>query len=109
MGAAISLVVLLCAAVLADSCAEGSGSHSYWKIDDLVLRVYDWDNGGTTGTFGFKSYYSGTNTTVECLAENVDLAKLGDAWSKCKSPGTEFRLNFDDLSLSLKETWACSG
>ena len=75
----------------------------------MVLRVYDWDNGGTTGTFGFKSYYSGTNKTVECLVKDVDLAKLGDAWSPCKSPGVEFQFHFDDLSLSLKETWACSG
>ncbi|GAB1312036.1 hypothetical protein MFIFM68171_02246 [Madurella fahalii] len=109
MRAATSFVALLYGVALADSCAESFGSHSYWRIDDLVLKVYNWDNGGTTGTFGFKSYYSGTNMTVECLAKDVDLAKLGDAWSKCNSPGTEFRLDFNELILSLKETWTCSG
>lgn len=109
MLAATSFVALLCGAALADNCAESAASHVYWTIDELVLKVYDWDNHGTTGTFGFKSHYSGTNITVECLAKDVDLAKLGDAWSKCNSPGTEFRLDFHDLTLSLKETWTCSG
>jgi len=107
MRAATSLVALLCEVALADICAEISGSHSYWRIDDLVLKVYNWDNGGTTGTFGFKSYYSGTNKTVECLAKDVDLAKLEDTWSPCNSPGSEFQFHFADLSLSLKETWPC--
>ncbi|KAK0751414.1 hypothetical protein B0T18DRAFT_435777 [Schizothecium vesticola] len=109
MRAATSLVALLCEAALADNCPESSGSRSYWRIDDLVLKVYNWDNGGTTGTFGFKSYYSGTNKTVECLAKDVDLAKLGDVWSPCSSPESEFQFHFADLSLSLKETWPCSG
>jgi len=109
MLAATSFVALLCGAALADNCTESAASHSYWTIDELVLRVYNWDNQGTTGTFGFKSHYSGTNLTVECLAKDVDLAKLGDRWSTCNSPGTEFRLDFHDLTLSLKETWTCSG
>jgi hypothetical protein len=108
MRTATSLVALLCSVALADSCAESSGSHSYWRIDGLVLKVYNWDNGGTTGTFGFKSYYSGTNKTVECSAKDVDLAKLEDTWSPCNSSGSEFQFHFADLSLSLKETWLCS-
>ena len=111
MRAAIGLVVasLLCGVGLADSCADGATGHSYWKIEDLVLKVYNWDNGGTTGTFGFKSYYSATNKTVDCVAKDVDLAKLGSAWSSCSTAGTEFKFDFTDLSLSLKETWTCSG
>lgn len=109
MRAATFVVALLCGAGLADNCADSSGAHSYWKIDELVLRVYNWDNGGTTGTFGFQSYYSATNKRVECIVKDVDLAKLGGAWSKCSADGTEFQFNFKDLSLSLKETWSCPG
>ncbi|KAK0646781.1 hypothetical protein B0T16DRAFT_328912 [Cercophora newfieldiana] len=109
MRAATSLLALVCGVVLADTCADSLSSHSYWRIDELVLKVYDWDNGGSTGTFGFKSYYSATNKTAECLAENVDLAKLGNTWSKCNEPGTEFQFNFKDISLALRETWICSG
>lgn len=47
--------------------------------------------------------------TVECLAKDVDLAGLGDAWSECNSPGTEFWLDFKELNLSLKEKWTYSG
>ncbi|KAK4185479.1 hypothetical protein QBC35DRAFT_516873 [Podospora australis] len=103
-----ALLSLLCGVVptLADNCASQS-SQAYWIIDDLVLKVYDWDNGGTTGTFGFKSYYSATNKTVECLAEDVDLAKLGEVWSTCNTPGTEFRFDFTEISLTVKETWTC--
>lgn len=109
MRAAASLVPLFCGLAFADGCVESAGSYAYWRIDDLVLKVYDWDHGGTTGTFGFTSYYSGTDLTVECLAEDVDLTKLADAWYECGNPGTEFKLNFEELSLSLKETWTCSG
>ncbi|KAK3348949.1 hypothetical protein B0T25DRAFT_458099 [Lasiosphaeria hispida] len=120
MRAATSLVALLCGASLAlggnfvqhmaDNCTEISRSPSYWKIDYLVLKVYNWDNGGSTGTFGFRSYYSATNRTVECMAQDVDLAKLGNgSWSKCNTTGTEFRFNLTDISLTMKETWTCSG
>src|ERR1044071_3055095 len=100
MRAATSLLALLCGVTLADNCAESS--RSYWTIDHLVLKVYNWDNGGTMGTFGFRSYYSATNKTAECLAQDVDLAKLGDAWSKCSTPGTEFRFDFTEISLTVK-------
>ena len=94
----------------ADDCTERSQSRSYWRIEDFVLKVYDWDNGGSMGTFGFKSYYSATNTTVECMVQDVDLAKLEDGpWSKCSTPGTEFRFDFTDVSLTMKETWTCLG
>ena len=94
----------------ADNCTESSQSPSYWRIDDLVLKVYNWDNGGSMGTFGFRSYFSATNTTVECMAQGVDLAKLGDGpWSKCNTTGTEFRFDFTDVSLTMKETWTCLG
>jgi len=127
MKAATSLVALLCGVGLAypstvyspgggfvqyvvDNCTESSQSPSYWRIDDLVLKVYDWDNGGSMGTFGFKSYYSATNTTVECIVQDVDLAKLGDGqWSKCNTTGTEFQFDLTDISLTMKETWTCSG
>ena len=130
MGSATFLVALLCGVSLAyqgtvgieralgghlvkngaDNCTESSQSPSYWRIEDFVLKVYDWDNGGSTGTFGFKSYYSATNTTVECMVQDVDLSKLEDGpWSKCKSAGTEFRFDFTDISLTVKETWTCSG
>jgi hypothetical protein len=94
----------------AGNCTESSRSPSYWRIDDLVLRVYNWDNGGSTGTFGFRSYFSATNTTVECTAQDVDLARLGDGpWSKCNTAGTEFRFDLTDISLTMKETWTCFG
>jgi len=94
----------------ADTCTKSAQSSSYWSIDKLVLKVLDWDNGGSIGTFGFRSYYSATNATVECLAQNVDLAKLGDGpWSKCSTAGTEFRFDMADMSLSLRGTWTCSG
>lgn len=94
----------------ADDCTERSLSSSYWEIDDLVLKVYDWDNGGSMGTFGFRSYYSATNTTVECMVQDVDLAKLEDGpWSQCNTTGTEFRFDLTDISLTVKETWTCSG
>ncbi|KAK0744464.1 hypothetical protein B0T21DRAFT_380730 [Apiosordaria backusii] len=93
--------------VAAEDCTATSQYPSYWKIDDLVLKVYDWDNGGSMGTFGFTSYSSATNRTVECLAQDVDLAKL--QWSQCSDPGVEFQFDFDDMSLSLRETWTCSG
>lgn len=94
----------------ADNCTEDSQSPSYWRIDELVLKVYDWDNGGSMGTFGFVSYYSATNMTVECMAEDVDLAELEDGpWSKCNTTGTEFRFDLTDISLTMKETWTCSG
>lgn len=120
MRAASSLVALLCGVGLAldsnvvqyvaDDCIESSRSPSYWKIEDLVLKVYNWDNGGSMGTFGFRSFYSATNRTVECMVQDVDLAKLGDGpWSKCNTSGTEFRFDFTDISLSVKETWTCSG
>ncbi|KAK1749406.1 hypothetical protein QBC47DRAFT_366201 [Echria macrotheca] len=119
MHATISLLVLLGGEALAlggtfvpqatDNCTANSGSRSYWTIDDLILKVYNWDNGGSMGTFGFRSYYSGTNKTVECLVENVDLAKLGDGpWSKCGSTGTQFRFDLNDISLAMRETWTCS-
>jgi len=119
MRAATSLVALLCGVSLAqdgnpvqhdvvETCAERSRSRVYWTIDDFTLKVYNWDNGGSMGTFGFRSYYSATNKTVECTVQDVDLAKLGDgAWSKCGATGTEFRFNFADISLTMKETWAC--
>ncbi|KAK0616633.1 hypothetical protein B0T14DRAFT_393615, partial [Immersiella caudata] len=92
----------------ADECAASAGARSYWKIDNLILKVYDWDSGGTTGTFGFKSYYSATNKTVDCIAQDVDLAKLADGpWLKCDTPGTEFRFDFTDISLTIRETWTC--
>ncbi|KAK4194621.1 hypothetical protein QBC40DRAFT_259815 [Triangularia verruculosa] len=91
----------------AEDCTTTSQSPSYWSINDLVLKVYDWDNGGLTGTFGFTSYSSATNRTAECLAQDVDLATL--RWFKCSDPGVEFRFDFDEMSLSLRETWTCSG
>ncbi|KAK4171013.1 hypothetical protein QBC36DRAFT_200239 [Triangularia setosa] len=106
------LVALLCRVTLAnEDCTTTSQSPSYWRIDGLVLKVYNWDNGGSMGTFGFTSYSSATNRTVECLVQDVDLAKLGEdaPWSKCSDSGVEFRFDFDDLSLSLRETWTCSG
>lgn len=107
MRAATPLLALLCGLSLADNCGEGS---SHWRIDEFVLKVYDWDNGGTTGTIGFRSYYSATNKTVECLAQDVDLAKLGQGpWSKCKTPGTEFLFDFTEIALTMKETWTCPG
>lgn len=93
----------------ADNCTASSQSAPYWRIDDFVMKVYDWDNGGSMGTFGFKSYYSATNTTVQCMAENVDLAKLGEGWSKCNDTGSEFQFDFTQISLTMKETWTCSG
>ncbi|KAK3385204.1 hypothetical protein B0H63DRAFT_522547 [Podospora didyma] len=98
-----------------DNCTESSSPSSspYWKIDDFVLKVYDWDNGGSMGTFGFKAYYSATNSTVECLVQDVDLAKLGGnvggKWSKCSTAGAEFQFDFSAISLTMKETWTCSG
>jgi hypothetical protein len=126
MRPATSLVALLCgvspalALALAgnsvqygaDNCTESYSTPSYWKIDDFKLKVYNWDNGGSMGTFGFRSYYSATNRTVECMVQDVDLAKLGATdgpWSKCNSTGTEFRFDFADISLTMKETWTCSG
>ncbi|KAM7202738.1 hypothetical protein V8F33_002664 [Rhypophila sp. PSN 637] len=95
---------------VADDCSERSKSSTYWTIDDLVLKVYDWDNGGSMGTFGFRSYYSATDTTVECMVQDVDLAKLADGpWLKCNNSGTEFRFDFTDISLAIKETWTCAG
>ncbi|KAK3312382.1 hypothetical protein B0H66DRAFT_485625 [Apodospora peruviana] len=96
---------------VADDCTESSASRSYWKIEDFVLKVLNWDSGGSMGTFGFKSYYSATNRTVECMVQDVDLAKLGDgqAWTKCDTAGTEFRFDLNDVSLTMKETWTCSG
>jgi hypothetical protein len=126
----ISLAALLCSASVAypgavstgralsggslpnavDNCVETSKSPSHWRIEDFVLKVYNWDNGGSMGTFGFKSYYSATNTTVECMAKDVDLAKLKDGpWLKCNTPGTEFHFDLSDISLTMKETWTCSG
>lgn len=94
----------------ADNCTESSQSPSYWRIDNFVLKVYNWENGGSTGTFGFTSYYSATNTTAQCMVQDVDLAKLADGpWSKCESAGTEFRFDLTDISLTMKETWTCSG
>jgi hypothetical protein len=93
----------------ADDCTEKSQSPSYWRIDDFELKVYNWDDGGTTGSFGFRSYYSATNMTVECLSENVDLAKLVNSWSKCKTGRTEFQFDLSDISLTIKETWTCQG
>ena len=130
MGPAASLVALLCGVSLAyqgtagiehalgghlvqnaaDNCTESSQSPSYWRIENFVLKVYNWDNGGSTGTFGFTSYYSATNTTVECMVQDVDLAKLADGpWSRCESAGTEFRFDLTDISLTMRETWTCSG
>ncbi|KAK0706323.1 hypothetical protein B0T26DRAFT_654680 [Lasiosphaeria miniovina] len=124
MRAATSLLVaLLCRVSLAldggnsgqyvaANCTESSQSPAYWRIDDFVLKVINWDSGGSVGSFGFKSYFSATNTTVECAVQNVDLAKLGDAglWSKCNNTtGTEFQFSFADISLTMKETWTCSG
>nr|CDP30999.1 Putative protein of unknown function [Podospora anserina S mat+] len=94
-------------AIHASTSTATSQYPSYWKIDDLVLKVYDWDNGGSKGTFGFTSYSLATNRTVEYLAQDVDLAKL--QWSQCSDPGVEFQFDFDDMSLSLRETWTCSG
>ncbi|KAM7182974.1 hypothetical protein V8F33_013884 [Rhypophila sp. PSN 637] len=35
-------------------CTQGPvPSSAHWLIDNLVLKVYNWDNGGTNGTFGF--------------------------------------------------------
>jgi len=94
----------------ADNCTERAQSPTYWRIEDFVLKVYNWDKGGSMGTFGFKSFYSGTNTTVECMVQDVDLAKLEDGpWSKCNAPGTEFRFDFTGISLTMRETWSCSG
>ncbi|KAK4447965.1 hypothetical protein QBC34DRAFT_495785 [Podospora aff. communis PSN243] len=117
MRAAVSFISLLCGVALAlggadsyaaDECAASSGEHSFWRIDNLVLKVYDWDNGGTTGTFGFKSYYSATNKTVDCIAQDVDLAKLADGpWLTCNTPGSEFRFDFTEISLTMRETWTC--
>lgn len=93
-----------------DDCSARSQSPTHWVIDDLVLRVYDWDNGGTTGTFGFRSYYSATNTTVQCMVQDVDLAKLAEGpWLKCDEAGTEFKFDFTEISLAVKETWTCPG
>ncbi|KAK4652908.1 hypothetical protein QC762_0078080 [Podospora pseudocomata] len=106
------LVALICGITLAvEDCTTTSQSTSYWSINDLVLKVYDWANGGSMGTFGFTSYSSATNKTVECLAQDVDLARLAgnEPWSKCSDPGVEFRFDFEDMSLSLRETWTCSG
>ncbi|KAK4651580.1 hypothetical protein QC762_602360 [Podospora pseudocomata] len=105
-------VALLCGVTLANQdCTTTSQSPSYWNINDLVLKVYDWDKGGSMGTFGFTSFSSATNKTVECLAQDVDLANLGEdgSWSKCSDPGVEFRFDFEEMSLSLKETWTCEG
>ena len=92
-----------------DSCTENSYGLSYWRIEDFKLRVYNWDNGGTKGSFGFKSYYSATNTTVDCMLQDVDLAKLENSWSKCNTTGTEFQFGLSDISLTVKETWTCPG
>lgn len=130
MGSATFLVALFCGVSLAyqgkvgieralggylvqnttGNCTESSQSPSYWRIENFVLKVYNWESGGSTGTFGFTSYYSATNTTVKCRVQDVDLAKLADGpWSECESPGTEFRFNLTDISLTMKETWTCSG
>jgi hypothetical protein len=130
MGSATFLVALLCGVSLAyrgtvgieralgghlvqnatDNCTESSQSPSYWRIENFVLKVYNWESGGSTGTFGFTSYFSATNTTVECMAQDVDLAKLANGpWSECKSAGTEFRFDLTDISLTMKETWTCLG
>lgn len=105
--------LLLGVSQAADNCTETSqspGSPTYWKIDELVLKVYNWDNGGSMGAFGFKSYHSATNRTVECMAQDVDLAKLWDGpWSKCDAAGTMFRFSLDEMSLSVRETWTCEG
>lgn len=94
---------------VADECPDSSQSTTHWKIEDFVLKVYDWDDGGSMGTFGFTSHYDGTNTTVECMVEDVDLAKLADGtWSKCGTTGTEFQFDLNDISLTMKETWTCS-
>jgi hypothetical protein len=91
----------------ADECSE---THQYWIIDELQLKVYDFDNGGTMGTFGFKSFHPANNATIECLAQDVDLSKLDNgSWNKCKTPEMEFRFNFSDVSLTIKETWTCPG
>lgn len=97
----------------ADNCTETSqspGSPTYWKIDDFILKVYNWDDGGSMGTFGFNSYHSATNRTIGCMVQDVDLAKLWDGeWSKCDTPGTVFRFNLDEISLTVRETWTCEG
>jgi len=102
----------------AETCSSPT---SYWKIDNFILKVYDWDKGGSTGTFGFRSYYSATNKTVECVVRDVNLATLsGDgssggggalSWTKCNgnSGGTEFRFDLDGVSLTVRESWVCEG
>lgn len=132
MGSATFLVALLCGVSLGlayqgtvgieralggqlvqnaiDNCTESSQYLSYWRIENFVLKVYNWESGGSTGTFGFTSYFSATNRTVECMAQDVDLAKLANGpWSECKSAGTEFRFDLNDISLTMKETWTCLG
>lgn len=109
--AVISL--LLGGSLAADNCTETSqspGSPTYWKIDDFILKVYNWNSGGSMGTFSFNSYHSATNRTVKCMVQDVDLAKLWDEpWSTCDAPGTVFRFNLDEISLSVRETWTCEG
>lgn len=93
----------------ADNCTESSQSLSRWTIDNFVLKVYNWDSGGTTGSFGFRSYCSATNMTVDCMLQSGDLAKLKNSWSKCNTTGTEFQFDLSGMSLTVKDTWTCPG
>ena len=93
----------------ADACTDNSQSPSYWTIDNFQLKVYDLDHGGTMGSFGFESFYSATNVTVDCMLQDVDLAKLGNSWFKCNNTGTEFQFDLIAVNLTMKETWTCPG
>jgi hypothetical protein len=94
---------------VADTCTEDSQSFSYWKADDFQLKVYNWDNGGTTGSFGFRSFYSASNITVDCTVQDVDLAKLVNTWTKCNAAGTEFLFDLNYIGLTIRESWMCPG
>jgi hypothetical protein len=93
----------------ADNCTENSQSLSRWRIDTFVLKVYNWDTGGTTGSFGFRSSFSATNMTVDCMLQNGDLEKLKNSWSKCNNTETEFQFDLSDITLTVRETWTCPG
>lgn len=93
---------------VADECSEKARTPLDWWIDNFKFIVYDWDYGGSTGSFGFTRHFSGTNTTIECLAKDVDLAALETTWAKCGN-GTEFQFSLLDISMNIRETWTCPG
>jgi len=93
-------------------CTELSFSFPVWNIYDPLWTRINASTGGTSGDFRFGVHSVPTNTTVFCLARNINLFPQTPAdvvWQPCNDSSTEFWPNLTANVFGLRQRWSCNG